>query len=1087
MVLLFLYFAIASPALCEWGRPIRIETAADESAIWRAAREAHTAGNDDTAAQLLTQLLQSPPVMLDDGGRAVSVEAAIAGWLAELERQQKTGLRTALAARVRQPGSAFRWYAIDASSTFKRSLAVLVDNGMTDKARALLIRRWPFRSWVELDDDQQRPIAEITMGRRSVVRQPVPKLSERVWIVGIDDGAKPLNRDELVSLRNWGVEPRLASQPIAADGRVYVRTASMLFAFDADRGAVLWKRRLCQSLDRELQTYERVASRVTTDILGTPTVDNGSLTLVADVTGHGNVPTASPNLASASDRRRLGILKVAAATGDVEWTVGSFGVPLAAPVVQGESYFVPARVGDSLSLVQLDRSTGAVTGTFPAGELPDRDDRQVAPLYSAAIATIGDRVTVAFDEGIVACFNAASRSFEWICPIGRAGEPVQSWRLPERTDVSGGPGAMLPRLGRHRASIRVVDNEHVVAVCPGWSGALQLRLHDGANATPKSVRAGKSTFERDRIGVYWNNGDVTQRFAFNPPWQVNSKVFGPLPFSIGVGEGVYVQSERTLQRLSVQDFEPIKNTEPTPAAVKTATVVRSLANSAAVVAGLFDDSYRLRFDNGRRATLIQTRPSRYPPSSVPSAKSDEWGETVTVEPRELERRRFSSRYEAIPITRLAAGGPTAVAASVNGQNRLSVKLRVDGHELDELYLPGRTGNARHEEELTRGWLCGRTLVLQLGRELFGVEFSRPSDTPALWKARIAWPSDGGKRVGPEYAGLLPASAYASVTTPAGALLTDESGRWAGNVAVTPSQFALARDGSLLLFDVATGAELMRVCDRGIHEIVVADGERIWRVDAMSGEAATLRDDLVLDQVVQKHSASLIRVDWSGRWIFDSQAKTVTRVRWDGVWDDAIPCERETHVAFTADAASVWSERDRQLFLWRRNGTTFVDTMSPAKPVSRLVLVDAGQTSLVGLSQAVTTPGLIVPLQSVAISREIFQGELVAIDERPDRAELFVAWTTELSGCAIRRVQPADLPIVLADWNAQFELPSGRLSSLHVGHYRVLDRRNGELIVEERTTAPRTPEIRVNFDKRSIFVEWGREQNVLRFSTDANND
>lgn len=1087
MVALFFYLAIASPALCEWGRPIRIETAADESAIWRAAQEAHAAGNDDTAAQLLTQLLQSPPVMLDVKGRAVSVEAAVAGWLAELEREHRTELRTALAARVRQPGSAFRWYAIDASSTFKRSLAVLVDNGMTDKARALLIRRWPFRSWIEFDDDPQRPIDQITNGRRSVLEKTAPRLSERSWIVGIDDGAKPLNRDELVALRNWGVEPRLASQPVTANGRVYVRTESLLSAFDADRGDVLWRRRLCQSDDHALRTYERVAARVTTDILGTPTVDNGSLTLVADVTGRGDVAPSLPNLASASDRRRLGILKVAAATGDLEWAVGSFGVPLAAPVVQGESYFVPARVGDSLSLIQLDRLTGAVTGTFPAGELPDRDDRQVAPLYAAAITTIGDRVTVAFDEGIVACFNAASRSFEWICPIGRAGDSVHSWRLPERTDVSGGPGAILPRLGRHRASIRVIDNEHVVAVCPGWSAALQLRLHDGANITPTSVGGATSTFERDRSGVYWNDGDFTRRFAFNPPWQVNSKAFGPLPFSIGAGEGVYVQSERTLQRLSVQDFEQIKSTEPSPVAVKIATVVRGFANPATVVAGLFDDSYRLRLDNGRRATLIQARPARYPPSSVSSAKSDEWGETVTVESRELERRRFSSRYEAIPITRLAMGGPTAIAAAVNGQNRLSVKLRVDGHELDELYLPGRTGNARHEEELTRGWLCGQTLVLQLGRELFGVQFSRSSDTRSLWNARIAWPSDGGKRVGPKYSGLLPASAYASATTPAGALLTDESGRWAGNVAVTTSLFAIARDGSLLLFDVATGTELMRVCDRGVHEIVVADGERIWRVDAMSGQATTLDGDLELDQVVWEHSASLIRVDWSGRWIFDSQAKTITRVRWDGVGDAAIPCERETHVAFTADAACVWSERVGQLFLWRRDGTTFVDTMSPTKPVSRLVLVDAGQTSLVGLSQAVTTPGLIVPLQSVAISREIFQGELVALDERPDRAELFVAWKAELSGCAIRRVQPADLPIVLADWNAQFELPSGRLSSLHVGHYRVLDRRNGELIVEERTTAPRTPEIRVNFDKRSIFVEWGREQNVLRFSTDANNE
>lgn len=1073
---------LRSPA--QWARPVRFDPSGEASIAWQSATAHLQAGRVSEAAEGFASLLnRAPYALIEVEGRGVSIETAVSTLL---RQQSGNGLQLAEAISVRLDDreQTFRWYDKQAVAQRQSQHAIFVDAGFTDRSAAVA-------------EDTRLFGLDKTISNETPETTAVSSLNDRVaepgWAVDFQgDLALPDDLDYGV-LREWGLEPLLASSPVEADGKVLVRHPFGVCCYESTSSRELWSHRFGAALVTPTSAAYWIRHSVTATIFGTPSVHGQKVAYIAPgkgtLRGQAAFGGASPEqLGSATTLPGIECLSLS--TGQLLWQKNLGAIPLAAPIELNGMWWLPARSDLDLLLVALDLDTGDLVHKVTVAELPDGGRGRPVPMYAAAIQPAGLRVVAAFDEGAVVCFDTSTKLLEWVRPIGTNATDSQVLEIRPEADPAGGAAGFLPR-GSHGEAQIVLSraNRTVLASCPGWSAAVHLSLLDGSNAAAPFERELPLIEEHfNRVVVHTAPADRV--ISLGRQRQLSRTLIKPTPHSVSVGDSVWLQTDRVLRRIGPESLEvPRLAPELTWATLTLPIAASFIAQPVEFLRAEFLRDEPLWFDDGHFPKAIsipwpgfsETLTADRTVASNASKGQQPWGNAVTLKSEQANTGMIGTTpWFPVPLQRLTENGPHGVNISVDALQRVFLRVRMNGRSVGQLRLPGPNGDERRDGELTRAWQIDSTVVVQLGRELFGIHLEESAD--GKWDAEVAWPRLQGLRLSPPRSRLVSPS-YEPVETVVGTAVVDSTGRLAGNVAVTCDRIAISQANCYVTLDPHSGRLDRWRNDRKPYDVLTTDGKKIWVVDSISGSAKELTFDDRAPKQLPDCSSPLLAVNDIGRWCYDSRLKRLSVYRWgsgDAVeWrcddSDLVHVDRRRTV-FVAD-----SEVDnlKQVFVIDSEGREFHSPLSPEIDVSHVFAVDSQDGCVVGLSRAVKTPGLLNLAQPRNAERHIVDGQLIALV--PDEAAKFrVLWSIETEPCGILDAQPSDAPILYATWNEKPLGPDGKLDTLPATTVLIRDSRSGTVLLQDQAKPPITPSLDVDAETQTVTVRIGRAVHSLSF-------
>ena len=1045
----------------EWARPVRFDDSPEATAAYQSAIRYLSGDQVSKAASILSELLQaSPDALVAVEGRGVSVEAAVSELCRDEAHRGDNALQIALSERIGQRANAYRWYSAQSLNEHQSRARVLRDAGLDDQANSLTD-----------DIELFGRVGRIVDGERVSVREP--SLPTPGWSVDYLEAASPLPDFEFRVFREWGLVPTLASSPIETDSNVIVRHPFGLDAFDIDSGERQWQVRNGAVHVGRMSFSYWFRQAVTATVFGSPFFDRGRL---------GVVIAASENEAEGGS-----IACYAESTGDLLWEAVPAGFPIGRPVSLRGLWWYPVRDESTLGLIAVDPSDGTLAREFRVADLPDDGRGKPSPMFAAATTAAGLRLIVAFDEGLVVSFDTLRGAVDWVRPIGIANDDAHVLQLPPQASPDGGPMGLVPRLGTGPPTVSI-RGRVVVASCPGWSCGVTLDVHTGSDLGGADRQGADAPgddnrpqpAERDVNGLSVEVDGERLSLALGPQSRLARRLIEPTPFSFREGTHLWVQTPTQLRRVGRSDLVPAK--------IRDANWANTwLPYFAHVISqpGFFALTELLRdepmwFDNTvapRSFSPLRLINQAKPVAATPKRL---WGKNVQVV-SELERRPIRELpSQRLSVTRVSQGGPESVDLAIDAQRRMFLQIRVDGQRPQVLRLPGPNGDQRRNHRLSRSWQVGDLLVVQLGRELFGVRLDLNGED--RWMASIAWPKANGLQLAPQRIRGFHVVAE-TVDTPAGPLEIDGTGRFIGNVAVSNDHITIARAGCLISLDPFRGQPLLMVADRDAREIVTASGETTWRIDVSSGAARPIAIDSESNDSTRLEPTRCVPtfINRLGRWCYDSDAKLLTLTDWHDI-TQRWPCEKSAFIAHTDRATALIDCEAGEVVVLVEGRNPFRRSVTDLENLSHVVLAPSGSGYLIGLSEPVSEPGLLDVTQPRDVERFLLNGPLLLID-KDATGKLVEYWAEDQVACAVAAVQPSSAPIVVLSWNAKVADASGRLNSLPVSHIRILNRSNGEILLEEQSGRPISPRLEFDQAEQRVTVQLGDRTHDLLFSAE----
>lgn len=1075
------------PACAEPARPVRFDANPSALTTWTAALKSLSNGEISEAAEALASLLNdSPDVLIAvGGGTGVSVEMLIADLL---RRDDATGkaLRTAVVQRLHETTDRYRWYDDRSVSQRKSRIHILRDAGSEADATRLRDDSLQYGQQPASTNAASNPTLDIEAA-----------FAGQGWGFSFADMELTPAERPYLAMREWGVEPLLAAQPVVQGGAVIIRHAIGLTCHDAKTGNLQWSARFEGPRDGPLTDAFWLRNAVTATHLGSPSVIGNDIAVIAPGRGvlRGVAAFGAADQLSMGEAMSLPTLECRAlADGQLRWSADLAAIPLCNPTELAGLWWLAARAANDLMIVAIDPSSGNVVHEAKVGELPDGGRGRAVPMYAAAIASTGMHVVVAFDEGAVVSFDTERRRVDWIRPVGldtvgSNSEPAYVETIDIAADPGGGLGGLLPRPRAGRATIELPPNgATLIASCPGWTGELCVDLSTGATAE-RAVETESQLVKRDFNSVQFAIAGEKRRFALGPGFQFSRSLVEPVPASVTVQDGVFVQTPTSLRRLTMTDLQEIADIPPIEAGSFLVPLIASaIAQPTEFLLTEFLSDAPLWIDDGVMPQTVQ--PLDWSPlfgkhSTAPSPPASSRGQlhSPSVKESQVSSAGFlTTPFIQLPLYRTSGSSPNGVNVSIDAQRRMFLRLRVAGQQLDDVRLPGRSGDNRRDTEMSRAWQQGESIVIQLGRELVGLRLGR--DDGGRWSVVDQWPNSNGYLLSPPRSRLIPPS-YEPLDTAVGPRLVDATGRIAGDVAVTANGICLARQAALFSADVRTGNLRFVRFDRSANTFLASDGKRTWAVDRENGGSTEVRFDRAEPRRFAACQHPLICVNELGRWTYDERGKTLSMFAWNSdtdkpsnVWD----CSDSDHF-FATDRCAVVMDPLRKEWSFLHSDWGVLDYKLPDNlDPSHVFVIDCNDHVLIGISAAITSPGLLDVTQPGTGVRHLLDGTLICLS-RSDDDTVKLDWSVAMPACAVPVAQPTDVPLILLSWNAKLADANGRLGSLPVTHVRLLNAHDGSVIVESNAARPITPMFDFSAKDSTASLRLDKQLFEVRFAED----
>ena len=890
-------------------------------------------------------------------------------------------------------------------------------------------------------------------------------------------------------LWQFGIGGVPVAAPVFSGGSVYLRQADRVDAFSLSDGQLRWTKRF---RDEGVPIAELVERTVTETVFSSPREIGGRLYFVTE-TG-----------------RSLQLTCVDAADGSTIWT--GIENAVAPPLLAGGSLWIPCFDGEELTVayVRPDGMPGEVQ-TLSVGLVPMKDGDRWRTRQAAALGLAGGRVVVAFNEGALASIDPYLKRVDWAATV-----PVHA----PPPGAAAGRAAIVPRSAFPRPAV-ATSGSRAIAICPDWVDAMtcdavsgHLRAVDGVDH-PRSVGvAGGQLWAADRGRVVavatgevatspsamlpttgrlpawplWDGGVFHRDGRTHGRWWPTDPQTTVIPALAEYRGEVWSSRGGRLSKLRWDDREPTADQRHAIAA--GVSLASSLVGGPAswihrVVAGV---PPQIAVE-GRLTSLVDgnLRPPIRVSGEEPPTTPTEWPPLTPGEPAEQPRFLTSESWAVVPIVPGDHPQPPDLSIELETQRQMTLRVRAGGRTLPIVRLPGRDGDDRKSASLYRAWHDGRSVVVRLGLEVFGLRMTGPPGDPGC---EVAWPLMDGYPLGPGRTAIVQTGLADEVRSPVGPLLVDRLGRFAGDIVVGET-VVLRRRGMLVGLDRATGWELWRRNDppegpligQVNGETIALDVGGFRRFSRDGRETFSPQDSPPREDPVTPDDA-VVALAADADWVFElNERSRGLRLRRPGVTHDVATLGRTDRVVAAGDGVVVWDDDSRRLFYLAapdRPADLSESRWSMPVPfdeeVRDLIAVNVREGHLIGVGTVVSEPSLLNANQRGGLLRKpAFEGLLARFN-----ADGTIRWTRRSGPMAVALDQPQDVPVLVFEWLQPRRTAGGGISAVPATHVLVLDDRTGEVLVEMNSRSPRGLRFRPDPERERLVFDLGTLRQVVRF-------
>ena len=1029
--------------------------------------------------------------------------APIRGWLARLIRRDAR-LAAAIAPAAmqrlrrlqREPlteqaiGDADLWAAaVERSAPGQAALRALTarlrDAGMTEAA-GVMQSRW-------LDEPPPPPNAD-----RELVAQP-PWPQRVMW-------DSPLDADGAIAMPDLmirGARPRLVTEPILHDGRLYVRHHAALLCLDPRTLATIWDVSLDPSRSRR-EWDERLGEALVESAFGTPVVATlGGRPTVFVVAA---AETAGGRGSEGHSQRRLTALAAFdAVTGDPLWRLERDGEIVLSPgVVVGGSLWTTLHDGRGLNAVRLD-SGGAVTASVRLSEpsqiglVPERYRQRPAMRLHRG------RLLIAASEGGLAAIDPVAGRLDWVMAL-----PSEAASRPQRPPSP----FLVPRRPTPRPTLLPLG-ERVLAAAPDWSEWVTLDPATGRVAERGPL---DEIVDLLPLGAAEAVAVGTDRLRILPGGE---GILLPFPVREGAaidGRRIALPTPRGVEVVSL-DSPPLAGSYRPPLSLTAdrAAAPRSLrlegdwlfvqtlvgverrrvggstdaasyaGRAAAAVSGLLDAAKRwlpLYEDLGDR--IVATRPlvSRPEPPPAPAAEPWPFGEPTLTQ---QTQRRQVRRLDPIPLEASADAEPSNLNVLLGAFGRA---VFVSGAAIEEatIALPSERSSRRGSWLLRRAWHRGRHVVVRIGSQVLCLRL-RFDEESGHWRVEPAWGDRGGR---PRLIDGSPVASFldTELVDARGPLGEPERrnglGEPLGELIVVGDLVVMRQSASLLAIEIASGRVRWRrlglrprdrivACDTD-DAIAIVNGATATLLDPADGsERERIATDLASDPEAIGVGSFLSIAGGEGRVLVPRQVDAS-----DTRWSHPLPA-KATAGSSPREAAIYDSASDR-LRLIDRDGTVWFDEAiglreSLAVDDASLAVVVGSAPDHVAVAIGADRTADSDPNQRPYWAPQV-EGTLLVIGRRAGA----IRYRDDRFDSGLPRVQPRDVPIVVTMGSGQRggnALSNQSRLSLIGTHRRGPDEPRRPLLSLSLSGSP-VFEIRADRAAEELLVKMIRRDYVVRW-------
>ena len=496
-------------------------------------------------------------------------------------------------------------------------------------------------------------------------------------------------------------------------------------------------------------------------------------------------------------------------------------------------------------------------------------------------------------------------------------------------------------------------------------------------------------------------------------------------------------------------------------------------------------------------------------------------------PQRQRRHLFEIEVDAL------AAEPHGVSVQVL-RNATAVLLRGPGIKPRVLTLPRNSAPQRTERRLYAAWHRGRTLVLQLGTELFAIRLRRlpaatdGSSSLVRYEPEWGWTeTDSRGRTRPQPVATHPIRSQLlrpvldeqpdplggvefvnAIQQPVDDVLVVEAGpgespvlvlRQAGNLVAVEwesgrdrwRRFDLAAGERLFASDpVEDDAVVAVVGDFGTRRFRTSDGEEVGTNSGRDGQQEAAGDELptltmqtALPRQVGRGPFAVVEngTPEAGRLVRRRRlAADGQLVPW------SVPLSPDALLDSSRSDLAVYEPATRLLSLYDREGVRWAAVTLPTATVARrergyrkqpprLVVASVPDGAVVGVGRDADPDNLIQERQiGGAAYRPSFTGQLAFVD----RTTGSLAWVRDVGDVAIPLAQPRDVPVVVLDYVV---FPNRNRMGLG-GRLDLYDRRTGEPLLNETTLGHHTySEFLVDREATRLTVRLTNEEHQLDFA------